>query len=283
MIIDFHVHTFPDKIALPTLQKLSELSCTQYFTDGSVSGLLASMEEASVSYSVNLPVMTHENQVEKVNTSMISNREYLFSQGIITFGGMHPDYADYKSELLRLKQNGISGIKLHPAYQHTDLTDLKMMHIIDYASSLGLIILIHAGIDIGIYDHNYADVDQILTVIDEIQPQKFVLAHMGNWACWHAVEQDLAGAKVYLDTGFSIGPLTLCKTAHGKAPYISSNLSDDDFVRIVRKHGTDKILFATDSPWESQRDYVARVENTPLTTQEKELIFSANARQLLAL
>ncbi len=283
MIIDFHVHTFPDKIALPTLQKLSALSCTQYFTDGSVSGLLASMEEASVSYSVNLPVMTHENQVEKVNTSMISNREYLFSRGIITFGGMHPDYADYKSEMLRLKQNGISGIKLHPAYQHTDLTDLKMMHIIDYASSLGLIILIHAGIDIGICDHNYADVDQILTVIDEIQPQKFVLAHMGNWACWHAVEQDLAGAKVYLDTGFSIGPLTPCKTAHGKAPYISSNLSDDDFVRIVRKHGTDKILFATDSPWESQRDYVARVENTPLTTQEKELIFSANARQLLAL
>lgn len=75
---------------------------------------------------------------------------------------MHPDYADYKSELLRLKENGIPGIKLHPAYQHTNLTDLKMMHIIDYASQLGLIILIHAGIDIGIYDHNYADVEQFL-------------------------------------------------------------------------------------------------------------------------
>ena len=283
MVIDFHVHTFPDKIALATLEKLSELSCTQYFTDGSVSGLLASMREASVSYSVNLPVITHESQVEKVNSSMISGRENLLKQGIVTFGGMHPDYADYKSELLRLKENGIPGIKLHPAYQHTNLTDLKMMHISDYASQLGLIILIHAGIDIGIYDHNYADVEQVLTVIDEIQPQKFVLAHMGNWACWHEVEQHLAGAPVYLDTAFSIGPLTPCKTVHGKEPYLSSNLSDNNFVRIVRKHGVDKILFATDSPWESQKDYIARIQNTSLTAQEKELIFSANARRLLAL
>lgn len=283
MIIDFHVHTFPDKIAMHTLEKLSALSGTQYFTDGSVAGLLASMQEASISYSVNLPVMTHESQVEKINSSMIAAREHLLEQGIVTFGGMHPDYTDYKTELLRLKRSGIPGIKLHPAYQHTNLTDIKMMHIIDYASQIDLITLIHAGIDIGIYDHNYADVRQILTVIDEIQPPKFVLAHMGNWARWHDVERDLAGAPVYLDTAFSIGPLTPCKTAHGKAPYLSSNLSDEDFVRIVRKHGADKILFATDSPWESQQDYISRVERTSLTVQEKEQIFSANARQLLIL
>lgn len=33
---------------------------------------------------------------------------------IITFGGMHPNYTNYKEELLRLKQAGIPGIKLHP-------------------------------------------------------------------------------------------------------------------------------------------------------------------------
>lgn len=283
MIIDFHVHTFPDKIALNTIEKLSKLSCTQYFTDGSVQGLIASMQEASVSYSVNLPVMTHESQVEKVNSSMIAGREQLLKQGIITFGGMHPDFADYKTELLRLQQNGIPGIKLHPAYQHTDLTDPRMMHIIDYASQLGLITLIHAGIDIGIYDHNYADVRQILTVVKEIHPQKFVLAHMGNWACWHAVEQDLAGAPVYMDTAFSIGPFTPRKAGCDKTPYLSSGLSNDNFVRIVRKHGADKILFATDSPWEAQKDYIKRIESTSLSAEEKELIFSTNARRLLSL
>lgn len=281
MIIDFHVHTFPEKIALNTLEKLSALSCTQYFTNGAISGLLESMKEASVSYSVNLPVMTREDQVEKVNSSIIADSGHLLEQGIVAFGGMHPDYSDYKQELLRLKQNGIPGIKLHPAYQHTDITDIRMMRIIDYASQIGLITLVHAGIDIGIYDHNYSDVRQILTVIEDIHPQKFVLAHMGNWACWHEVELYLAGAPVWMDTAFSIGPLTPRKVNHDKTPYLSSNLSDDDFVRIVRKHGADKILFATDSPWESQKDYISRIENTSLTGQEKELIFSANAQHLL--
>jgi predicted TIM-barrel fold metal-dependent hydrolase len=75
---------------------------------------------------------------------------------IITFGGMHPNYTNYKEELLRLKQAGIPGIKLHPAYQNVDLDDIRMMRIIDEASSQGLITLVHAGIDIGIYDHNYS-------------------------------------------------------------------------------------------------------------------------------
>ena len=51
----------------------------------------------------------------------------------------------YKEELLRLKQAGIPGIKLHPAYQNVDLDDIRMMRIIDEASSQGLITLVHAG------------------------------------------------------------------------------------------------------------------------------------------
>ena len=96
---------------------------------------------------------------------------------------MHPDYVNYKEELLRLKQAGIPGIKLHPAYQNVDLDDIRMMRIIDEASSQGLITLVHAGIDIGIYDHNYSSVAHILKLLKEVAPEKLVLAHMGNWGC----------------------------------------------------------------------------------------------------
>ncbi len=282
MIIDFHVHTFPAGISSKVLEKLSRLSHTKYFTDGSVQGLVASMEEASVDVSVNLPVMTNPAQVEKVNSALIEDRENLAAQHIITFGGMHPDYGNYKKELSRLKQNGIPGIKIHPAYQNTDIDDIRMMRIIDCASDLGLIVLTHAGIDIGIYDHNYASVGQILHVIDELHPTKFVLAHMGNWACWDDVERDLAGAPVWLDTAFALGPVTPAGRQEEK-PYLSCNLSDEDFLRIVRKHGTDKILFATDSPWESQKKYVSRVRRVPLSDSEREQIFSQNATALLGL
>lgn len=280
MIIDFHTHTFPEKIASAVVEKLGMLSHTRYFTQGSVSDLLSSMKAGAITYSVNLPVMTSVDQVEKVNASLIKQHEALYQQGVITFGGMHPDYTDYRRELLRLSQSGIKGIKIHPAYQGVELDDIRFLHIIDYACQLGLIVLTHAGIDIGLPKHNYASVKQILHVIEELQPDKFVLAHMGGWAGWDQVESDLAGAPVWLDTAFSIGKVTPSSET-SKPPYLSSNLSDEAFVRIARKHGTDKILFATDSPWEDQGDYVKRLQGMALTDQEKERIFSANARRLL--
>ena len=75
----------------------------------------------------------------------------------------------------------------HLAYQNVDLDDIRMMRIIDEASSQGLITLVHAGIDIGIYDHNYSSVAQILKLLKEVAPEKLVLAHMGNWGCWKDV------------------------------------------------------------------------------------------------
>ena len=282
MIIDFHIHTFPEKNSAKVVQKLGNLSHTLPFTDGSVRELLASMKEARVDYSVNLPVMTTVDQVEKVNSSLIRQREELFAQGIITFGGMHPDYDNYKEELSRLKRSGILGIKLHPAYQNVNLDDIRMIRIIDCASELGLIVLTHAGIDIGINDHNYCSVSHILKVIDQVHPPKFVLAHMGNWGCWEDVEQDLAGASVWFDTAFAVGSITP-DPKQDKKPYLEENLSNEDFVRICRKHGVNRILFATDSPWQDQKDYIGRIQRTGLNKEELELVFSENARKLLSL
>ena len=258
MIIDFHTHTFPDRSSEKIVNHLAHIGCIPPHTDGSVIGLFSSMKEADIDYSVNLPVMTKPSQVEKVNSSLIQQQEYLLDMKIITFGGMHPNYTNYKEELLRLKQAGIPGIKLHPAYQNVDLDDIRMMRIIDEASSQGLITLVHAGIDIGIY------------------------AHMGNWGCWNEVESDLAGAPVYFDTAFSYGPVTPLPDAP-RAPYISYNLHPKDFVRLVRKHGTDKILFGTDSPWENQQDYVKRISHMDFTKEELEQILSENAKKLFTI
>ena len=254
MIIDFHTHTFPGKISSRVVRKLGMAAHIRAYTDGSMEGLTASMALAGADYSVNLPVMTSPEQVEKINSSMIQHRESLLSQGIIAFGGMHPDYPDYKKEIRRLRENHIAGIKIHPAYQNINLDDIRMLRIIDCASEEGLITLTHAGMDIGIYDRNYCSVAHILKVIDEVHPEKFVLAHMGNWDCWQEVEQDLAGAPVWLDTAFSIGPIAK-NPATDETPYEEMNLTDEDFIRLCRKHGTDHILFATDSPWQDQADY----------------------------
>ena len=282
MIIDFHTHTFPARISARVLEHLSDVAHISYFSDGSNQGLLASMKRNQVDYSVLLPVMTRPDQVESLNSAMIRDRDSLLASGLIPFGGMHPDYPHVGRELSRLKENGIPGVKLHPAYQGVDIDDPRCLKIIEEASARDMIIMVHAGIDIGIFDHNYASVPAILSVLDRVGPKKLVLAHMGNWGEWDDVERDLAGAPVWLDTAFSLGPV-ISKFGQEKDLVYENNMSPDQFVRIVRKHGADRILFATDFPWADQAAYTHYITHFPLTDSEKEGILSGNAVKLLNL
>jgi predicted TIM-barrel fold metal-dependent hydrolase len=59
--------------------------------------------------------------------------------------------------------------------------------------------------------------------------------------------------------------------------------SKEQFMRIMRAHGADKILFASDSPWSCAAEEIASIESLPLTTEEKDMIFSSNAKKILDL
>ena len=282
MIIDFHTHTFPSSISMKVAEQLGHKAHTAYFIDPCTESLAASMQENAIDVSVNLPVMTRAGQSAKVNAGLIRQKEALRAQGIVTFGGLHPDDPDYTEEIRALKNAGIPGVKLHPAYQGTDINDIRYKRIISGLAEAGMIVLIHSGLDVGIPGHNYASVPAILDVIRDVEPEKFVLAHMGGWQGWTEVEQDLAGAPVYLDTAYSLGRVTP-KEGEEKEMEYKENLSAKDFVRLARKHGTDRVLFATDCPWAGQGDYVEWVKNSGLTEEEQRNIFSENARALLKL
>ena len=58
-------------------------------------------------------------------------------------------------------------------------------------------------------------------------------------------------------------------------------MPEEQFVRMVHAHGADKILFATDSPWRGQKEFVTRMNEIRLTEEERAQIFSGTARRLL--
>ena len=127
MIIDFHTHTFPESISEKVMDKLGRLSGIEPGTNGAVSGLAASMKEAGIDYSVNLPVMTSVKQAVSVNEKLIRNREELEKEGILTFGGLHPDMENYREELRKLAEAGVPGIKLHPDFQEFQLDEPRAL------------------------------------------------------------------------------------------------------------------------------------------------------------
>ena len=133
MIIDFHTHIFPDKIAAKTIESLAAIAGVKAATDGTLNGLLASMEKSGIEKSVIMPVCTKPEQFENINhfAKKINNT---YGGKLISFGGIHPDCENPKEKLKYVKDMGLPGIKIHPDYQKVMIDDVRFMRIIEYAN-----------------------------------------------------------------------------------------------------------------------------------------------------
>ena len=262
MIIDFHTHMFPDAIAARTVEKLAKLVENPPETDGTHDGLFRSAQEAGIDCSVVLPIATKASQFYTIN-------EYAahFQKGkIISFGSIHPASENYKEELREINAMGIKGIKLHPDYQGVYFNDIRYKRIVSYATELRLIISVHAGQDPLCPEDIHCTPQMAAELIEDVAPEKLVLAHLGGNQQWDEVERYLVGKNVYLDTAV-----------------IFDYIEQEQFLRILRNHGSDKVLFATDSPWAGQKRFVDIMKEMPVTEKEREDVLGGNAAELLGL
>ncbi len=293
MVIDIHTHAFPDKIAAGAVDTLSREAHIVANTDGTMSGLLKSMEEANIDVSVVMPVATSPSQVVKVNDSSLRNNEKYYDEAsdsadgsegkirrILSFGCIHPDFGDYRTELRRIAEHGIIGIKLHPVYQRCNIDDVKFLRIIDCAAENGLIVLTHAGLDVGIPGAVHCSPQMCRNVWDKIGNFKFILAHMGGWRNWEEVPELLADTGVYLDTSFSSGRIEPLNDGYWDDKDIQM-MDADQFVKIIRAFGAGRIVFGSDSPWTNQKKSREFIESIPLEADEIAMILGGNAGKIL--
>ena len=278
MIIDFHTHTFPDKIASLAIEKLKAASHTRAFTGGTDGELLASMESCGIEKSVVLPVATNPEKIPHINDISAEKNK---SGKLIYFAAMHPDCENPRDELCRIRDLGIKGIKLHPVYQDIDFDDIRTLKILEYAEELGLITVTHAGLDIGFPGVERCTPKMIKNAVSSIQPKKLVLAHMGAWKQWKDAADLLPGSGLYIDTSFSIGKMVQ------DTPYYSDAelqlLNFDEAADIISAFGDDYVLFGTDSPWSDQKTAIDDILGLSIADDVKEKILHKNAESLLEL
>ena len=243
-IIDFHSHIGADQ---------------------SAERLLASMLRAGITCSVLLPVVTGPEEFQRINNAAAKvNARY--GGKLLSFGSIHPLSQQYKQELHYIKSLGLLGIKLHPDLQGVQFDHREYLHIIDYASELGLAVAVHAGITQRQPMQVKCPPRIAAKVIEELQPPRLILTHLGGFKQWSSVEEELIGRQVYLD----------CAAC---ALYMPK----EQFERIVNRHGSDKILFATDFPETDPRDMIEWIEKCDLTEKQKQNIYKENACRLLKL
>lgn len=262
MIIDFHTHVFPDELAPKALASLTaNLSIPlAAVSDMTSAGLIRNMDAWAVDISVNQPVITKFSQTVKSNEWARS----IQSEKIISFGGIYPHTDDYKRDIDFVADLGLKGIKFHAEYQNFVLDEKKMLDIYFYALSKGLIVLHHAGVDIGMPEPYKSSPRQFANVARLMRGGIIVAAHLGGHRQWDDVEKYLAGENIYLDTSMGF-----------------DYFSHSQFVRIVEAHGSGKILFASDSPWSNAKTEIEQIRSLPISETDKLNILGLNAKRIL--
>ena len=269
MVIDFHTHAFPDKIAKKTIDYLSGKSGTLPFSDGTVEGLLSEMRRAGADLSVQLPVLTSPKQFDTVNgfAKEMNLRFEGASPRIVSFAGIHPDSEGIEEKMRWIKDQGFSGVKIHPDYQGVYIDDDRYVRILSSAKENDLIVITHAGVDAGYRECPVrCTPERVLNLIRKVPYGKLVLAHLGGNEMTEEVISLLSGEDLYLDTA-----------------YLLKNTSRDSFLRVLEKHGEDRILFASDSPWSGIKEDLEIIRSFKLKKDVEDKILFENARQLLKL
>lgn len=277
MIIDFHSHTFPQKIAAHALAHMQSLSHTKVYTDGTEQGLAASEAEAEVDLSVVLPVVTNPAKAAHINDVSIAHG---CKDRLLYFGGIHPDSPDWYEELGRIARAGIKGIKLHPLYQGVDIDDIRNVRILNRCAELGLIVVIHAGDDPAFPGQVRCSPEMTRRALKQVEGLTFVAAHMGGLWNWDRVAGELGDMGIYVDTSNALGSME----DNGDRFYTDQQLkllNVEQFCDLVRALGSQRVLYGSDSPWDRQIDSIRRIKSLPLTGTEKDDIFFRNACKLL--
>jgi predicted TIM-barrel fold metal-dependent hydrolase len=285
MIIDFHVHAFPDKVAAKAIETLESIYGEKAFSDGTIAGLLKSMAESGVDYSVIQSVSTAPRQVVSINTwiselpQSVKEHSDKIPCPLIGFGTIHPKFEGYRDEIQRMKELGIKGVKFQPSFQEFYPDDERMFPVYEEIIKAGLIILFHAGDEIRPAPLVYSTPQRLGRLLDAMQndidlynyrintngPIKFIAAHIGGYKMWDQVEEHLLGREIFFDASYFFGHF------------------ERNAIKFLRSHGVEKILFASDHPFAQQQKDIKALLSLDMTNDEKTMILESNAANLLKL
>lgn len=262
MVIDFHTHFYPPKIVERALSAIASFPDISPATDGTAEGLIRSMKAAGIDCSVGLPLANTPDNVRGVNRWAASHNQY----PTLLIGSIHPDCDDPVKNIREIAALGLKGIKVHPEYQKFSFTETRLDPIWETCIECGLFVLTHVGADICFPPPYHSNPRELRDFHERFPALKLVIAHLGGWRMWDDAEKYLIGQPVFLDTAFTAG-----------------FIPPERITAMIKRHGAERIIFGTDSPWRDQQKELDFYRSLPLSDTEKELIFYHNAAGLLGL
>jgi predicted TIM-barrel fold metal-dependent hydrolase len=257
-VIDGHCHVWPDAIAAQALAGAG--AHFQRFGDGTVASLLKAMDEGGVDRAVCLGVAATPERVETANRYAAS----LTSSRLIGFGSIHPALP-LDDNLRTLRANGLCGVKVHPLYQGYALDDPRLLEILR-AMQGEFVAVVHVGRGDAGAERCTPRMFRQLAL--ELPSLDLVACHFGGYLLLDEAENEVVGLpNVWLDTSWPPGLAT--------APR-------ERVLRIIDRHGSERILFASDWPMSEPGRDAETVHALGLSASETAGILGANLHRLIA-
>ena len=260
MIIDFHTHIYPDRIADKAVLSIGSFYGTQMCQRGTLDDLIRTMDEAGVEKSVICSAAVDGEHVRKVNDFILA-AAHAFPDRLIGYGTLHPNMKDAYAEAEYILSSGLRGVKFHPDMQHFSLCEDRTEPL--YAACEGkLPLLIHTGDR----RYHYSNPEQIPPILSRHPGLTLICAHLGGYSEWDRAEACLINTNVLVDCSSSF----FC-------------LSPGEALRLIRLYGADRVLFGSDYPMWNMKKELENLFSLGLTPDETENILHRNAEKLLGL
>ncbi len=258
-VIDAHCHIYPDKIATKAEQAIENFYHVHGFGDGTAGMLLREGKKAGIDKFIVQSVATSSHQVSSINR-FIAEEVNAKNGTFIGLGTLYPESENTEQDIEEILSLGLHGVKLHPDIQGFKIDDYRCLKIYELCEKAKLPILIHTG------DSRFdnSNPNRLLPILEIFTELTVVGAHLGGWSVWEEASEKLSGHKnFYVDCSSSF-----------------NWLSDDVIIKIIRRYGTDRVLFGTDYPMWSPDKELKRFLSLGFSERETRQILSENAEKV---
>lgn len=163
------------------------------------------------------------------------------------------------------------GLKIHPAEGCFFPNDPVLWPVYQVCQDRNIPIISHSGRWITESVENFAQPVHFTDVLKAFPKLTLVIAHLGAPFFEESIDLSKKFSNLYFDTSATI---------HGGAGGEEA-LSDEDAVRLIRKIGTDRVMFGSDFPWSHPGQDLKRFVGLKFTEEEKKAILAKNAKRIL--
>jgi predicted TIM-barrel fold metal-dependent hydrolase len=261
VIIDAHCHVWPDKVAAQVLA--ARPAGLPPVHDGTLVGLLKCMDASGVGHAMCLGVAAVPRTVARTNEWIGS----VSRDRLTPFGTVHPDLP-IAENLASLRDNGITGVKLHPLFQDLSLADPRVIELLRALADADITVITHAGAGASAEANERGAPKHLRAALDAVPNLRLLACHFGGYHQLDDAEELIVGSRAVLETSW---------------PPRMGDLDKTRVRDLIQRHGADRVVFGSDWPMADPLSEIESVRSLGLTAEQETAILGGNLAEILGI